>query len=82
MQRTVLAACGFGCWEIRAARIPRILTRQLTVRHIITPITMQAVLIMVDVMAAVITAGDLTAAVVGIIDLDMSRLPNHALQRL
>ena len=48
------------------------------VRHIITLTTTLAVRIMADLMAAGITAVDLTAeVVVGIIDLVMSRLVSH-----
>jgi hypothetical protein len=77
----VLAGCGFGCLAILSVRTPRIIRRRLTVRRIITVTitTMAAVRIMADLMAAGITAVDLTEAVVaGIINFDMSRLPNNS----
>jgi hypothetical protein len=45
---------------------------------LITLITILAVRIMADLMAAAITAVDLTAVAAGIIDLHMSRLPNNS----
>jgi len=75
----VPAGCGLGGLVILEVRIPRSISHRPMVRHIITLTTMLAVRIMVDLMAADTTAVDLTeAAVVGIIDFVMSRLPNNS----